>query len=85
MKPYVNNNWTVFTETAYVAEAFVCSENGNYASIYTTGDSAEEANDKLRGVLHELKLMPQTAIKETSGSKEEGRSFNSPRLVPAPS
>ena len=40
------------------------SENGNHAAIYTTGKTAKEADDKLMGALRELKLMPQTVIKD---------------------
>ena len=33
-------------------------KNGNHATIYTVGPTAEEADAKLVGALRELKLMP---------------------------
>jgi hypothetical protein len=64
MELYVNSNWTQCYGNSYIAEAISWSENGNHASIYTMGGTAEEADDKLMGALRELKLMPQTAMKE---------------------
>ena len=64
MELYVNSNWTACYANAYIAEAIAWSENGNHATIYTTGKTAKEADDKLRGALRELKLIPQTTIKE---------------------
>ena len=64
MELYVNSNWTACYANAYIAEAIAWSENGNHAAIYTTGKTAKEADDKLRGALHELKLIPQTTIKD---------------------
>jgi hypothetical protein len=64
MELYVNSNWTERYANAYIAEAIAWSENGNHAAIYTTGKTAKEADDKLRGALHELKLIPQTTIKD---------------------
>ncbi len=64
MELYVNSNWTECYANAYIAEAIAWSENGNHASSYTMGSTAEEADDKLMGALRELKLMPQTAIKD---------------------
>jgi len=61
---YVNRNWTECYENAYVAEAIAWSENGNHATIYTMGGTAEEADDKLMGALRELKLMPERAIRD---------------------
>jgi hypothetical protein len=46
------------------SEASYTSENGNHASIYTTGTTAEEADAKLIGALRELKLVPQKATKD---------------------
>jgi len=34
-------------------------KNGNHATIYTVGLTAEEADAKLVGALRELKLMPE--------------------------
>jgi hypothetical protein len=64
MELYVNSNWTECYADAYIAEAIAWSENGNHAAIYTTGKTAKEADDKLKGALHELKLIPQTTIKD---------------------
>jgi hypothetical protein len=64
MELYVNSNWTECYTNVYIAEAIAWSENGNHAAIYTTGKTAKEADDKLRGALHELKLIPQTTIKD---------------------
>ncbi len=64
MELYVNSNWTACYANAYIAEAIAWSENGNHAAIYTTGNTAKEADDKLRGALRELKLIPQTTIKD---------------------
>jgi hypothetical protein len=64
MELYVNSNWTACYANAYIAEAIAWSENGNHAAIYTTGKTAKEADDKLMGALRELKLIPQTTIKD---------------------
>jgi len=64
MELYVNSNWTERYANAYIAEAIAWSENGNHAAIYTTGKTAKEADDKLRGALRELKLIPNTTIKD---------------------
>jgi hypothetical protein len=72
MELYINSNWTGCYANAYIAEAIAWSDNGNHATIYTTGITAKEADDKLTGALRELKLIPETAIK-TSSSKAESR------------
>jgi hypothetical protein len=64
MELYVNSTWTECYANAYIAEAIAWSENGNHATIYTTGVTAQEANAKLKGALRELKLMPEVAIKD---------------------
>jgi hypothetical protein len=64
MELYVNSNWTACYANAYIAEAIAWSENGNHASIYTMGGTAEEADDKLMRALRELKLMLEPAIKD---------------------
>ena len=64
MELYINNEWTECYGNTYIAEAIVWSENGNHASIYTTGATAEEADAKLMGALRETKLLPETATKE---------------------
>ena len=64
MELYVNAKWTECYGNSYIAEAIAWSENGNHASIYTMGGTAEEADAKLMGVLRELRLMPEMAMKE---------------------
>jgi hypothetical protein len=66
MELYVNSTWTERYENAYVAEAIAWSENGNHATIYTMGISAEQADAKLMSALRELKLMPETSLKSES-------------------
>jgi hypothetical protein len=63
MELYINNQWTERYRNTYMAEAIACSENGNHATIYTTGITAKEADDKLEGALRELKLIPATPVK----------------------
>ena len=60
---YINTNWTDSYAHTYIAEAIGWSENGNHATIYTTGSTAEEANAKLVGALSELNLLPKTTIR----------------------
>jgi hypothetical protein len=60
---YVNAKWTECYGNSYVAEAVAWSENGNHASIYTMGGTAEEADAKLMGALRELNLIPQKSAK----------------------
>jgi hypothetical protein len=63
MELYINNNWTERYGNAHIAEAIAWSENGNHATIYTVGPTAEEADAKLEGALSELKLMPEISKK----------------------
>jgi hypothetical protein len=63
MELYINTNWTGCYANAYIAEAISWSENGNHATISTTGITAEEADAKLMGALRELNLLPNTPIK----------------------
>ena len=63
MELYINTNWTGCYDNVYIAEAIAWSENGNHATISTTGSTAEEANAKLQGALGELNLLPKTTIK----------------------
>ncbi len=64
MELYVNNKWTKCYGNSYIAEAIAWSENGNHASIYTMGATAEEADAKLMGALRELNLIPETSMKD---------------------
>jgi hypothetical protein len=61
MELYVNSDWTKRYENAYIAEAIAWSENGNHATIFTVGLTAEEADAKLMSALRELKLVPETS------------------------
>jgi hypothetical protein len=63
MELYINNSWTESYESGYLAEAIAWSENGNHATIYTMGISAQEADAKLEGALRELKLVPEPSLK----------------------
>jgi hypothetical protein len=63
MELYVNSSWTECYGNSYIAEAITWSENGNHATVYTTGTTAKEADDTLLVALRELKLIPETANK----------------------
>ena len=63
MELYLNTNWTECYANTYIAEAIAWSENGNHATISTTGITAEDADAKLVGALRELNLLPNTTIK----------------------
>ena len=63
MELYLNSNWTECYANTYIAEAIAWSENGNHATISTTGITAEDADAKLVGALRELNLLPNTTIK----------------------
>jgi hypothetical protein len=64
MELYINSEWTGWYANVYIAEAIAWSENGNHATISTTGSSAEEANAKLVGALGELGLRPEVSRKD---------------------
>ena len=70
MDLYTNTNWTGRCANVYIAEAIAWSENGNHATISTTGITAQEADAKLQGALHELNLLPNTTIKGARVSEE---------------
>ncbi len=70
MNLYINTNWTGRYANVYIAEAIAWSENGNHATISTTGSTAQEADAKLKGALHELNLLPHTTIKGARVSEE---------------
>ena len=59
MELYTNSTWIQCYGNVYVAEAVAWSENGNHATIYATGISADEADTKLAGALREFKQVPQ--------------------------
>ena len=64
MELYINNKWTQCHGNSYIAEAIAWSENGNHATIYTMGNTTDEADSKLMGALRDLKLISEAAIKE---------------------
>ena len=70
MELYTNTNWTGCYANVYIAEAIAWSENGNHATISTTGSTAQEADAKLKGALHELNLLSNTTIKGAGVSEE---------------
>ena len=70
MELYINNTWTECYGDSFIAEAIAWSENGNHATIYTTGATAEEADAKLMGAMRELKLMPETSVADECDRKE---------------
>jgi hypothetical protein len=59
---YINSTWTVHYTDTYVAQAIAFSENGNHATIYATGGTANQADTKLMGALRELKLLPEGSM-----------------------
>jgi hypothetical protein len=63
MELYINDTWTERYADTYITEAVAWSENGNHATIYATGTTAQEANAKLEGALRELKLLSERAVK----------------------
>jgi hypothetical protein len=70
MELYINNRWTECCGNSYIAEAIAWSNNGNHATIYTTGATAKEADAKLVGVMRELKLIPGTSVEDEPNRKE---------------
>jgi hypothetical protein len=73
MELYINSTWTrCYEDASYMAQAVAWSENGNHATIYATGNTADEADAKLEGALRELKLMPEkSSTKRDSEVKTE--------------
>ena len=60
MELYLNSTLTErYGNASYAAEAIAWSGNGNHATIYATGTTADEADAKLLGALRELKLVPE--------------------------
>jgi hypothetical protein len=70
MELYINDQWTERHGNSYIAEAIAWSENGNHATIYTTGATAKEAEVKLVGAMRELKLIPGTSVEDEPDKKE---------------
>jgi len=63
MELYINSTWIKCYEGAYIAETIARSENGNHATVFVTGITADEADTKLLGALRELKLIPEMSMK----------------------
>ena len=76
MELYTNNEWTEINANGYVAEAIAWSENGNHATIYATGNTADEANTRLMNALRELKLEPEVSAKGNTSSVTDSESPN---------
>ena len=74
MELYVNSNWTECYENSYIAEAIAWSDNGNHATIYSIGNTSEEADAKLVDALRELKLLPEAAPMKDGDASKESRS-----------
>ncbi len=73
MELYINKQWTECYSKSYIAEAIAWSENGNHATIYTTGVTAKEADAKLVDAMRELKLIPGTSVEDEPDRKESRR------------
>ncbi len=73
MELYINRTWTKLYGNAYIAEAIAWSENGNHATIYTVGITADDADAKLIGALRELKLIPEASMKDEQYQRGEER------------
>jgi hypothetical protein len=76
MELYVNNSWTEINARGYVAEAIAWSENGNHATIYATGSTAEEAETRLMNALCELKVLPNATVRGNACSLADSKSPN---------
>jgi hypothetical protein len=69
MELYINSNWTECYVNSYIAEAIAWSENGNHATIYAMGGTADEADAKLMSALRELKLVPEASFQKEEPNK----------------
>lgn len=74
MELYVNKNWTEPYNSVYLAEAITWSENGNHATIYTTGSTADEADTRLMNALRELKVLPKATVRGNACSLTDSQS-----------
>ncbi len=52
-----------------IPEDVACSENGNHATIFATGGTADEVNAKFIGALRELRLIPVVSSTEDELNK----------------
>ena len=62
MELYINNSWTEICPSGYLAEAIAWSENGNHATIYAMGSTADAADTNLMNALRELKVLPEASV-----------------------
>ncbi len=76
MELYINNSWTEVNSNGYVAEVIAWSENGNHATIYATGDTADEAHTRLTNALRELKVLPTATVRGSACSLMDWESPN---------
>jgi precorrin-6B methylase 2 len=76
MKLYVNNSWTQICASGYLAEAIAWSENGNHATIYAMGSTADEADTKLMNALRELKVLSIATVRGDACSLTDSESPN---------
>lgn len=76
MELYVNNSWTEMCPSGYLAEAICWSENGNHATIYATGSTADEAHSRLMNALCELKVLPKATVRGIACSLTESERLN---------
>jgi hypothetical protein len=74
MELYINNSWTEICASGYVAEAIAYSENGNHATIYAMGSTADEADTRLMNALCELKVLPTATVRGDSCSLTDSES-----------
>ena len=75
MELYVNSNWTnLYKKSVYLAEAITWSENGNHATIYATGSTADEASTRLMNALCELKVLPKATVRGNACSLTDSKS-----------
>ena len=76
MELYINNSWTEINANGYVAEAIAWSENGNHATIYAMGSTADEAGTNLMNALCELKVLPKATVRGDACSLTDSQSPN---------
>jgi hypothetical protein len=74
MELYINNSWTEICASGYVAEAIAWSENGNHATIYAVGSTADEADTNLMNALRELTLTPEIFVRGDACSLTDSES-----------
>lgn len=76
MELYINNSWTKICASGYVAKAIARSENGNHATIYAMGSTADEVDTRLMNALCELKVLPKATVRGDSCSLTDSESPN---------